>query len=154
MECPVCEESVSGDEQLCDYCGAILAETAGADRDGGTGEPTVLGMPRNLAAMLAYSMTFISGLVVYLLVDDTVVRFHAAQSTVAFGGLFTLILLGEVFEVALLAAAEPGVAGVVELVSAALTLLAFVLWVVLLVKAYRGEQYELPVVGPVAVRYA
>ncbi len=152
MECPVCEESVSGEQQVCNHCGAVLAETGGAD-NGDTDEPTVLGVPRNLAATLAYSMTFISGLVVYALVDDTVVRFHAAQSTIVFGGLFTLILLGEVFEIALLAATEPGVAEVVTGVSAVLTLLAFVLWVVLLVKAYRGEQYELPVAGPVAVRY-
>jgi len=154
MECPVCGESVSDDEQPCDHCGAVLTRTAGEDRDGQTGEPTVLGMPRNLAAMLSYSMTFISGLVIYVLVDDTFVRFHAAQSTVVFGGLFSLILLGEVFEIALLAADESSAARVVGLVAGALTLLAFVLWAGLLVAAYRGRQYEVPVAGPIAVRYA
>ena len=62
-------------------------------------------------------------------------RFHALQSLVTFLGLFIITLvIGFV-----------PVLGV--LVNLLLWLLSIALWIVLMVKAYKGERYKLPVVG-------
>ncbi|MDR5672923.1 Tic20 family membrane protein [Halalkaliarchaeum sp. AArc-CO] len=116
---------------------------------------TVLGLDRNLAGALAYSVTFLTGLVFYLVTDDEYVRFHAAQSVVAFGSVFALVLLFELLGALLgtVSALEAGVSAAVTLVSSALGLAAFVLWLLLMVKAGRGERFKLPLLGTVAERF-
>ena len=64
-------------------------------------EKTTTGLPRFTAAALSYVLGPISGLVFLLLEKDPFIRFHAAQSIVAVGGLtllwmvlpFTIVLL-------------------------------------------------------------
>lgn len=113
----------------------------------------MFGLGSNLAGVLAYSLTFISGLFFYVLTDDEYVRFHAAQSIVTFGGIFALVFLLEL---------GGGVVGLVvsgTAVSAAFTMLtsvlgffAFCLWIVLLVQAARGKRVRLPVVERVVTQ--
>ncbi|AUX08613.1 hypothetical protein AArcSl_0975 [Halalkaliarchaeum desulfuricum] len=122
-----------------------------ADRD----EPTVvLGLERNLAGALAYSLTFISGLFFYVLADDEYVRFHATQSIVTFGGIFALVLLLELLG-GVLGVLAPGTAlpATFALLSSALGLFAFVLWIVLLVQAARGRRFRLPGIGRVVDQF-
>lgn len=102
-----------------------------------------LGVDENIAALLAYVLGWISGLVVILVEkDNAFVRFHAMQSIITFGALTILnALLGSVlvFFVFLL-----------PLVSLA----AVVLWILLIVKAYQGQRFKLPVVGDMAEEWA
>lgn len=114
----------------------------------------MLGLGRNLAGALAYSLTFISGLFFYLLADDEYVRFHATQSILTFGGLFALVLLLELLG-GVLDVLVPGTTfpAAFALLSSALGLFAFLLWVVLLVQAARGERFRLPGVGRVVDRF-
>jgi len=97
------------------------------------------GIKPNVAALLAYLLGFITGLV-FLLIEknNKFVRFHAMQSIIVFGAIFVLqwvVSLVPLFGI---------------LVSGLLSLLAVVLWVVLMVKAYQGEKYKLPWVGDIA----
>ncbi len=87
----------------------------------------------------AYLLGPITG-IAFLLIekDNKFVRFHAMQSTILFGALF-VINLGLGF-VPLLG----WLAGLV------LSMAAFVLWIVLMWKAFNGEEYELPYVGKIA----
>jgi len=93
------------------------------------------GSNQNMMGALTYLLGFVTG-IVFLLVekDNKFVRFHAAQSTVVFGVLF---LLGMV----------PVVGWVMGVVIAPVS---FILWLVLMWKAYQGETFRLPVVSDLA----
>src|SRR5213079_122675 len=58
------------------------------------------GLSENAAAFLSYALGWITGIIFFLLDRRPMVRFHAAQSIVTFGGLHILrILLGMAFGV-------------------------------------------------------
>lgn len=97
---------------------------------------TVLGVTENLEGLLCYVLGWLTGLV-FLIVEtnNAFVRFHALQSLVTFLGLFIIsFVIGLV-----------PVLGI--LVSLLLVPLQIVLWILLMVKAYKGERYKLPIVG-------
>jgi hypothetical protein len=48
---------------------------------------TVWGLDANVAAVFAYAIGWVSGIVLLLVEPNKFVRFHAWQSTIAFGGL-------------------------------------------------------------------
>ena len=100
---------------------------------------TDTGIKPNIAALLAYVVGFITGLI-FILIEkkNKFVRFHAMQSIVVFGGLFVLQWI------------LPFIPVLGILASGLLSILAVVLWVVLMVKAYQGEMFKLPVVGDIA----
>ncbi len=93
----------------------------------------------NIKGALAYLLGFITGIVLLLTEKKSqFVRFHAMQSTILFGGLFIvnialsfILLLG-------------------WLTNFVLSLVAFVLWLVLMWKAFNGEKYKLPYIGDLA----
>ncbi len=97
---------------------------------------TVLGVTENLEALFCYVLGWVTGLVFLLLEQkNAFVRFHALQSLVTFLGLFIIS-----FVVGLIP-----ILGI--LVNLVLFPLGVVLWIVLMVKAYKGERYKLPIVG-------
>ena len=109
------------------------------DPMGDARKKTSSGLDENLAGLLAYLLSFVSG-IIFLIVEkkNLFVRFHAYQSTFLFGGLFVLnIALSFV----------PFIGGVL---SALIGPLAFILWIVCMYKAYKGERFKLPVVGELA----
>jgi len=97
---------------------------------------TVLGVTENLEALFCYALGWVTRLVFLLLEQkNAFVRFHALQSLVTFLALFIIsAVIGFI-----------PVLGV--LVGLLLWPLGLVLWIVLMVKAYKGERYKLPVVG-------
>lgn len=124
-------------------------ETA-ADRTG-------TGLDSNVAGALSYLLGPITGVLFYVLEpDDAFVRFHAAQSTILFGGLFVAsIVLSVVLTVlALVPFVGWAAAAVLGVGSLLLTPVALVAWAFLMYKAYDGSEYEVPVVASYARRYA
>jgi uncharacterized membrane protein len=104
---------------------------------------TSSGMQANLAALLSYVLGFITGIVFYMIEkENKFVRFHAMQSIIVFGFFFVLcFILGAI---PVIGWALLPVAGVIELI----------LWIVLMIKAYQGEMFKLPVVGDIAEKNA
>jgi len=104
---------------------------------------TSLGLDRNVSALLAYALGWVSGLVIILIEkEDDFVRFHAMQSIVTFGALTVLsILFGTMFMFFGFIGPLIHVAGIA-------------IWILLMVKAYQGEKFMLPVVGEMAERWA
>ena len=100
---------------------------------------TSTGMQPNLAALLSYLLGFISGIVFYVLEkENKFVRFHAMQSIIVFGFLFVVgMFLGLM----------PVIGWVLGYI---LWIGEFILWIVLMVKAYNGEYFKLPVAGDMA----
>ncbi len=100
---------------------------------------TSLGLDRNISAFLCYLLGWISGLVIILIEkNDSFVRFHAMQSIITFGALtlLSIVFASMLFFLGFL----------IPLIN----LLAIVLWILLMVKAYQGEKFMLPVIGEMA----
>ena len=101
---------------------------------------TVGGLDENVAGALAYSFGWVSGAAFLLLEpSNRFVRFHAWQSVILFGGLSIAWL------VALSILVIGGLFAFVVLLP-----LSLFLWLLLIAKAYQGELYKLPLVGPMA----
>ena len=104
---------------------------------------TSTGMKPNMAAMLSYLLGFFTGVVFYVLEkDNKFVRFHAMQSIIVFGFLFVLGLVISVL---------PGINVVLLPI---LWILELILWIVLMIRAYQGEKFKLPIVGDIAEKNA
>jgi uncharacterized membrane protein len=104
---------------------------------------TSLGVDENIAALLSYVLGWISGLIVLLVEkENAFVRFHAMQSIITFGALTILSMLLSslfIFFIFLLPLVNLG---------------GLVLWIFLMVKAYQGQLFKLPVVGDMAQDWA
>jgi len=100
-------------------------------------ERTSSGFNANVAAALSYLVGFVSGLV-FLLVekDNKFVRFHAMQSTLFFIGIVIIDVVLQVIPIL-------GALVVIFL----LIPLSAVVWLLMMYKAYQGEDYKLPLVG-------
>ncbi|MCL2377171.1 MAG: DUF4870 domain-containing protein [Defluviitaleaceae bacterium] len=105
---------------------------------------SVFGLNENLAAALAYLGTFVTGIIILILEkENKFVRFAALQSTVFFVAMFVVTwivnwltwipILGWIFGV----------------VSALLGLASFIMWIILMIKAYQGQAMKLPILGDI-----
>ena len=96
-------------------------------------------MEQNLAGLLCYVLGWITGIIFLLLEkDNRFVRFHAIQSIVVFGAFMVIeIILGFI----------PVIGWIL---TSLLGILAFILWIVLMVQAYGGKMYKLPIAGDIA----
>ena len=104
---------------------------------------TSTGIQANVSALLCYTLGVVSG-IVFLVIEkeNKFVRFHAWQSTLIFGGLFVLQVVLPMVPVL----------GWILLPFAALA--GVILWILLMIKAYKGEKFKLPVVGDIAEQKA
>jgi uncharacterized membrane protein len=100
------------------------------------------GLQPNVAALLSYLAGFITGIIFFVIEkDNKFVRFHAMQSLILFGGLMVLQMV-LVFTIVLI------------ILVPILNIGALILWVILMIKAYNGEQFKLPVIGDIAEKNA
>ena len=93
---------------------------------------TVLGLEENIESALCYAGIWVTGLLFFLIEkDDKKVRFHALQSLVVFLGL-TIVTY---------------IVGRFTFFGYLLWLATILLWILLMVKAYQGERFKLPMIG-------
>ena len=103
---------------------------------------TSTGLQENVAALLSYVGWWISGIVFLLLEpDNKFVRFHAMQSIVTLG---FITVAGWVLSF------MPVVG---DWISRVVWGIGIALWIVLMVKAYQGAKYKLPVAGDLAEKW-
>jgi len=97
-------------------------------------------MDANIAAALSYLVGFVTG-VIFLLVEkeNKFVRFHAMQSTILFAAIVVIDILLQLVPIL-------GALVVIFVVIPA----SAILWLLLMFKAYQGEEFRLPLVGDVA----
>ena len=96
------------------------------------------GLKKETAGALAYVLGPVTGVIFLILGGkDSYVKFHAVQSIVVFVALF---LLQSVLSMTLILLPLVPLVGIVS----------FVLWLVLIYKAWQGEEWEVPVLGKVA----
>jgi uncharacterized membrane protein len=147
--CKACGQEI-GTATFCPKCGAnqgVVTTPAAAQ---GTAvapaaSPTE-GIQENVAGLLCYVLGWVTG-IIFLLIDKRPwVKFHAAQSIVVFGGLMILrIALG--FMHAFGGLVSWGFFGFVGLL---LGLLTFVMWILLMIKAYQHQTFRVPIAADIA----
>jgi uncharacterized membrane protein len=135
---------VADNVAFCPSCGTPQA--AGVATAMAPAAGTQSSLSENVAGLLCYLLGWVTGLIFFLIDKRPFVRFHAAQSIVVFGGLMVIrIVLSMLFISGGLAGFSAGV-GILWLVS----LVGLVLWILLMVKAYQGEKYRIPLAADLA----
>jgi len=100
----------------------------------------------NVAGALSYLFGWITGLIFFLLEkDDDFVRFHAMQSIIVFGAWTVLQILFYIFWL---------VPYLGVILSWLWWVVAIVLVIILVIKAYQGERFKLPVIGDLAEKWS
>ena len=153
LNCSHCGASLETGRLVCPACGASTSqqrvdeETRAFPEEADPIDP-VMGSRDRLLGTLAY-FTFLPALIFLVATPfrkSRYVRFHSLQS------ILVAIIVFVVF--AALAFAQP-VGQLIVLLIAALSLLFFgILWIVLIIEAWRGIAFRLPVLGTFAARQA
>jgi len=106
-------------------------------------EKSSTGLDENVAGLLCYVLGWVSGLVFFLLEQENkFVRFHAIQSILVFGTIMVAsIVLGWIPFIGVVFSGLIGVLG-------------FVLWIILIIRAYQGVKFKLPWSGNLAEKWA
>ena len=96
-------------------------------------------------AVLAYFLWLVGGIVFYAQSKNAFVRFHAMQSILftAFAAVIYVFFMTFGFLLWILLAP----------VSILTWMLIFGVWIVLMLKAYQGEKFKLPIIGQMAERF-
>lgn len=100
------------------------------------------GMAENVASGLSYVLTWLTGLIFFLVDKRPEVRFHAMQS-IAYGVLWTLI-----------AVVRPYMPGPIGALLGIVLFAFFIGWIILLIQGFQGKHFKLPVIGDFAEQQA
>jgi uncharacterized membrane protein len=93
------------------------------------------GLEENVAGLLCYVVGWITGLIFFLIEKDSkFVKFHAMQSIITFGACTILSFI--------------------PIVNWFIGIVALVLWILLMVKAYQGQKFKLPFIGDLAEKWS
>ncbi len=142
--CNMCGAQVADGTTRCSACAGKVA-TVPASTTASAG-----GLTDNVAGMLAY-ITIIPA-IIFLVMEpynkNRFIRFHAWQCLLFTGAVLVLHAGLSIF----------GLVAFLALITFPLHLLvslgAFILWIILLIKASQGQMYKLPVIGDLAEKQA
>jgi uncharacterized membrane protein len=132
VECPHCETAMPVNAAFCPACGWSMRPLPRAER---------------AAAVVAYLPLIPPGVLLLLPAfrNNRFVRFHAWQSILLWGVFFVLTI-------AALFLSNVAAAMVFLLFGILVSLAMLFLWIVLSLKAWQGERFELPLFGELAGR--
>jgi len=138
---------------FCNMCGAQIADGATicqACSARSSVPPPGAGMADNVAGLLAY-ITIIPA-IIFLVMEpynrSRFVRFHSYQSIFFFVAVFVIQVGLSIITVV------PFLVLLTLPLHALVSLAAFIIWIVLLIKANQGQMYKLPVIGDLAEKQA
>jgi uncharacterized membrane protein len=107
--------------------------------------PAGSGMSENVASGLSYGLpgiTWLTGLIFYLVDKRPEVRFHAMQA-IAYGLLWTLVWV-----------VRPYMPGAIAALLGLVLFAFFIGWIVLVIQGFQGRHFKLPVLGDFAEQQA
>jgi len=149
--CSKCGNEVAAGAAFCPKCGQaqaggqVIQSSHSADS----------GMAENVAGLLCYVLGWVTGIIFLLIDKRPYVRFHAAQSIVVFGGLHVInVIFGIVFGAGFMMMGGWSSFGLTAALYGLIRLVAFILWILLMVKAYQGEKFQVPVAAGIAQSFA
>jgi uncharacterized membrane protein len=141
--CKACGQDI-GNANFCPKCGASQAAPAASPIPPAAASSG--GLQENVAGLLCYALGWVTG-IIFLLIDKRPwVKFHAAQSIVVFGGLTLIIILLGMMH---------GVTGFIGwsffgLLVIVIRLVGFLLWIVLMIKAFQHQTWRVPIAADIA----
>ena len=143
--CPTCGTQIA-DGATCPKCAGAAAPVVSAT----AAPPVAGGLTDNVAGALAY-VTIIPA-IVFLVLEPfnkkRFVRFHAFQC-IFFAIAWTVLWIGLAF-----IGHIPFLGWATLLVWPLISLAGFVIWLILVLKAYQGQMFKLPVIGDMAEQQA
>ena len=142
--CGKCGSSVADGVVYCPQCGAQVGASVPppvAMTPAGTS-----GLQENVAGLLCYLLGWLTGIIFLLIDKRPFVRFHAAQSIVVFGALFVIRM---VLSFGIMGSGLYGF-GLWSLISMCVSLVTLVAWIVLMVMAYQGKMFEVPIAAGIS----
>ena len=118
------------------------------------GPKTNLGLEPNIAGLLCYvpcCIGFVFSIVAAIVEKQSrLVRFHAFQSLLVHGVGFALLIALQLAAIVLGGIGLWAVGGIIWLLQMLIGVALVAVVIVLMIKANSGEEFELPVVGPLA----
>jgi len=153
--CTKCGSSLADGLAVCLQCGTPtgpVVMAAGPTAVDAT--PAAAGLQENVAGLLCYALGWLTGIIFLLIDKRPFVRFHAAQSVVVFGALTLLRIVVTYGLVEGTFGWHFGLLALWSMISVLISLLTLILWILLMVTAYQGKRYEVPVAAPIAKNIA
>jgi uncharacterized membrane protein len=172
MQCPVCFAEVGPQNAFCNQCGAPLSAATGAAPAGAevppqpayTAPPPAYaaapvaaassGLSENAAGAIAY-LTIIPA-IIFLVIEPynkiPFVKFHSWQSIGLGVAAFLLQIIVSMVQIAL--HFIPGIFLLFTLVHLVVAVGLFLIWLLVILKASKGEWYKLPIIGEFAEKQA
>jgi len=129
------------------------------------GNKTSMNLEENVASMLCYIATWVTGIIFYLVEkENKKVRFHALQSIIIFLPLTILApiigwigapkpVYGTVLGVRVATGYDSGIF-VLQALSWLIYVVIFILWIILMIMAYQGKEFSIPIVSDIAEKHA
>lgn len=156
--CNSCGAELAADTKFCSKCGAAAGgdspapgPSAAASSSAGSGSG-VSAENRNLMGALSYLLI---PAIIFLLVEpfnkDRFIRFHSWQSILFAVATFVINIALGILGIIL---SFVGIGLILFPISMLFSLAVLVLWVVLLIKAFQGQEWQLPVIGDMAAKKA
>jgi len=145
--CPSCGAQLAEGSTVCGNCGKNAAQPAGS-----AVSPTanVGGLTDNIAGMLAY-ITIIPAIIFLVLEPynrNRFIRFHSFQNIFFhIAWIVICVALGILSSI-------PVLGWITVLMWPVVGLAGLAIWIVLLLKAYQGQMFKLPVIGDLAEKQA
>jgi uncharacterized membrane protein len=153
--CAKCGASLSEGAAFCPSCGAATGATPSAPTPAPAA--TAAPMTSNVAAALSYLLGFITG-IIFLVIEpyrrDPFVRFHAFQSIFLSAAVVIISIIWSAVFGALFFASLGILWSFLGLVWILIRLAFFVVWLLIMYKAYSNERFLLPFIGPLAAKQA
>jgi uncharacterized membrane protein len=107
---------------------------------------TSMGLDENVAGALCYVLGFVTGIIFLVMEkDNKFVRFHAVQSIATF---LPLMAIGQIISSSFFWSWST--MWIIGMIASVLSLIDLILWLVLMMKAFQGEMFKLPIVGDIA----
>ncbi len=165
--CANCGAAVPQDAGFCGNCGrptlsgSPAAQTASAPQSAAiagtqtaSGGVAASGLTPNVAGALAYLLGLITGIIFLALEPykhDRFVRFHAMQS-ILLSATYIVYRITFSFVVRMIVGVSGWLALALVPVAFVISLGLFVFWLFLMYSAYKGREFQIPVIGPIAAR--
>jgi uncharacterized membrane protein len=157
MFCSKCGTENPEGAKFCSKCGAGLGVVATPTE--GAAKPETessTGMTANVAGLLCYVALWITGITFVILEKkSTFVKFHAWQSIITFGALTVIqIILSIIGTIAWTVSPFGGLWRFTNVLGIIVWVIIVVLWIILMLLAYQGKMWKVPLAGNLAEKQA
>jgi len=150
--CANCGSQAEG--RFCPKCGAAVNVTGGtagtaAVPSAAPAAPSAAGLTENVASALCYALGLVTGILFLVLApynQNRNIRFHAFQSI--FFHLASIVIWIAIGFLSFISY------GMMIFIRPVIGLGFFVLWLLLVIRAYQGQKLVLPIIGPIADQQA